>query len=61
MTSGYIPTTQGMLQMTSASRLSPRVHLALQHLIGDFFRIENVVSVGLAQSVHGLPPAAYAD
>lgn len=43
MTSGYVPTKQVSLQMTSASRLSPNVHLALQHIIRNFFRIENVV------------------
>eukprot|EP00959_Pyramimonas_sp_CCMP1952_P004350 91445-Pyramimonas_sp.AAC.1 len=47
--------------MTSASRLSPKVHLALKYLIRHFFRIENVGSVGLAQSIHKLPPVACAD
>eukprot|EP00959_Pyramimonas_sp_CCMP1952_P272305 5693188-Pyramimonas_sp.AAC.2 len=58
MACGYVP---GTLQMTSASRLSPKVHLALQYLIRNFFRIENVVSVRLAKSIHELPPVAYAD
>eukprot|EP00959_Pyramimonas_sp_CCMP1952_P340852 7139647-Pyramimonas_sp.AAC.1 len=39
--------------MTSASRLSPKVHLALQYLIRNVFRIENVVSVRLAKSIQG--------
>eukprot|EP00959_Pyramimonas_sp_CCMP1952_P457603 9475218-Pyramimonas_sp.AAC.1 len=47
--------------MTSASRLSPKVHLALLYLARDFFRIENVVSVRLAKGIHKLPPVAYAD
>eukprot|EP00959_Pyramimonas_sp_CCMP1952_P182213 3809837-Pyramimonas_sp.AAC.1 len=42
---GDVPTKKGALQMTSASRLSPKVHLSLQYLISNFFRIENVVSV----------------
>eukprot|EP00959_Pyramimonas_sp_CCMP1952_P297954 6232821-Pyramimonas_sp.AAC.1 len=58
---GYVPTKKGMLQMTSASRLSPKVYLALQYLIRKFFRIENVVSVRLAKSIHKLHPVAYAD
>eukprot|EP00959_Pyramimonas_sp_CCMP1952_P325836 6820455-Pyramimonas_sp.AAC.1 len=37
----------GALQVTSASRVSPNVHLALQHVIRSFFRIEGVVSVRL--------------
>eukprot|EP00959_Pyramimonas_sp_CCMP1952_P211016 4416386-Pyramimonas_sp.AAC.1 len=47
--------------MTTASRLSPKVHLALQYLIRDFFRSENVVSVRFAKSIHKLPPVTYAD
>eukprot|EP00959_Pyramimonas_sp_CCMP1952_P152127 3182994-Pyramimonas_sp.AAC.1 len=47
--------------MASASRLSPKVHLALQYRIRNFFRIENVVSVGLAKSIHKLPPVACVD
>eukprot|EP00959_Pyramimonas_sp_CCMP1952_P030164 632409-Pyramimonas_sp.AAC.2 len=47
--------------MTSASRLSLKVHLALQYLIRNIFRIENVVSVRLAKSIHKRPPVAYAD
>eukprot|EP00959_Pyramimonas_sp_CCMP1952_P261753 5473606-Pyramimonas_sp.AAC.1 len=58
---GYVPTKEGMRQMTSASRLSPKVHLALEYLIRNFFRIENVVSVRLAKGTHKLPPVAYAD
>eukprot|EP00959_Pyramimonas_sp_CCMP1952_P092988 1946006-Pyramimonas_sp.AAC.1 len=61
MTFGYVPTKKGALQMTSASRLSPKVHLALQYLNRNFFRTENVVSVGLAKRIHELPPVAYAD
>eukprot|EP00959_Pyramimonas_sp_CCMP1952_P185398 3876702-Pyramimonas_sp.AAC.1 len=61
MTCGYAPTKEATLQMTSASRLSPKVHLALQHLIRIFFRVESVVSVRLAKSMHVLPPGAYAD
>eukprot|EP00959_Pyramimonas_sp_CCMP1952_P440399 9220694-Pyramimonas_sp.AAC.1 len=47
--------------MTSASRLSPEPHLALQYLIRNFFRIDNVVSVRFANGIHRLPPVAYAD
>eukprot|EP00959_Pyramimonas_sp_CCMP1952_P184978 3867714-Pyramimonas_sp.AAC.1 len=47
--------------MTAASRLSPKVHLALHYLIRNFFRIENVVSVRLAKSIHELPAFTYAD
>eukprot|EP00959_Pyramimonas_sp_CCMP1952_P023685 497688-Pyramimonas_sp.AAC.1 len=44
-TFGDVPTKKGMLQMTSASRLSPRVPLALQYLSRNYFRTENVVPV----------------
>eukprot|EP00959_Pyramimonas_sp_CCMP1952_P243814 5096602-Pyramimonas_sp.AAC.1 len=46
--------------MTSASRLTLKVHLARQYFIWDFFRIEIVVSVKLVKSIHELPPVAYA-
>eukprot|EP00959_Pyramimonas_sp_CCMP1952_P118940 2486858-Pyramimonas_sp.AAC.1 len=61
MTLGYVPTKKGMLQMTSASRLFPKVHLALQCLIRNFFRIEDVVSVRLDKGIHKLPSVACAD
>eukprot|EP00959_Pyramimonas_sp_CCMP1952_P209186 4376207-Pyramimonas_sp.AAC.1 len=47
--------------MTSASRLSPKVPSALQYLIRNLFRIENVVSVRLAKSIHKLLLVTYAD
>eukprot|EP00959_Pyramimonas_sp_CCMP1952_P365523 7655392-Pyramimonas_sp.AAC.1 len=47
--------------MACASRLSPKVQLALQCLIRHFFHIENLVSVRLAKSIRKLPPAACAD
>eukprot|EP00959_Pyramimonas_sp_CCMP1952_P294957 6169285-Pyramimonas_sp.AAC.1 len=46
--------------MTSASRFSPNADLALQCPIRNFIRIENVVSVRLAESIHELPPVACA-
>eukprot|EP00959_Pyramimonas_sp_CCMP1952_P276025 5769580-Pyramimonas_sp.AAC.1 len=41
MTCGYAPTKKGTLQMISASRLSLNVHLVLQYLMRNVFRIEN--------------------
>eukprot|EP00959_Pyramimonas_sp_CCMP1952_P139166 2913182-Pyramimonas_sp.AAC.1 len=38
-----------------------KVHLAPQYLIRNIFRIENVASVILAESIHKLPPVTYAD
>eukprot|EP00959_Pyramimonas_sp_CCMP1952_P292345 6114206-Pyramimonas_sp.AAC.2 len=61
MTCGDAPTKKGVLDMTSASRLSPKVHLALQYLIIIFFRIENVVPVRFAKRIHKRPPLDYAD
>eukprot|EP00959_Pyramimonas_sp_CCMP1952_P158045 3304739-Pyramimonas_sp.AAC.1 len=37
MTFGYVPTKKRTLQMTSASRLSPKVHLDLKCLSGASF------------------------
>eukprot|EP00959_Pyramimonas_sp_CCMP1952_P205147 4289922-Pyramimonas_sp.AAC.1 len=61
LTFGYVPAKKGALQRATASRLSPKVHLALQHVIRNFSRIENVVSVRLAKRTHKLPPVTYAD
>ena len=36
MTFGYLPNKQGDLRQTTASRLSPNVHLALQFLIRNY-------------------------
>eukprot|EP00959_Pyramimonas_sp_CCMP1952_P042492 888471-Pyramimonas_sp.AAC.1 len=47
--------------MATAPRLSPKVHLALQYLIINFFRIGNVVSVRVAKSTHKMPPVTHAD
>eukprot|EP00959_Pyramimonas_sp_CCMP1952_P424110 8883426-Pyramimonas_sp.AAC.1 len=47
--------------MASASRVSPKGHLALQYLIRNFFRVENVVFIRLARSIHRLRPVAHAD
>eukprot|EP00959_Pyramimonas_sp_CCMP1952_P036528 764628-Pyramimonas_sp.AAC.1 len=55
------PTKKGAPQMTSASRLSPKAHLALHYLTRNLFRIENVVTVRLAKSIHKLPPVTCAD
>eukprot|EP00959_Pyramimonas_sp_CCMP1952_P469306 9494723-Pyramimonas_sp.AAC.1 len=57
---GYVPTKKGMLQMTSACRRSPKLHLALQNFIRNFSCIENVVSVRFAKSIHKLALVAYA-
>eukprot|EP00959_Pyramimonas_sp_CCMP1952_P286272 5986203-Pyramimonas_sp.AAC.1 len=61
MTFGYLPTKRGVLQMTSARRLSPEAHVDLQYLIGSLFRIANVVPVRLAKSIHELSLVTYAD
>eukprot|EP00959_Pyramimonas_sp_CCMP1952_P080004 1672380-Pyramimonas_sp.AAC.1 len=47
--------------MTRASRSPPTVHLALQYICRNFFRIECVVLVRSIKSIHELLPVAYAD
>eukprot|EP00959_Pyramimonas_sp_CCMP1952_P428340 8971581-Pyramimonas_sp.AAC.1 len=61
LTFSYVPTKKGTLQMSTASRLSPQVRLALTYLIINLSRIESVVSVRLAKSIHQLPPVTFAD
>ena len=41
--------------------MHPKVHLALQCLVRNYFRIENVVAVRLVKSVRRLPQFARAD
>eukprot|EP00959_Pyramimonas_sp_CCMP1952_P421493 8830038-Pyramimonas_sp.AAC.1 len=52
MVFGYLPTKQGNLRMTTACRLSPKVHLALQFPF---------VAAVLAERIHDLPVAPCAD
>ena len=40
VTFGYEPDSKGNLRQTPGSRLNPKVHLALQYLIRNYFRIE---------------------
>eukprot|EP00959_Pyramimonas_sp_CCMP1952_P246557 5153047-Pyramimonas_sp.AAC.2 len=47
--------------MTSANRRSPQVQFASQYVIRNFFRVENVVSVRKARSIHAPPRVTYAD
>eukprot|EP00959_Pyramimonas_sp_CCMP1952_P167835 3507540-Pyramimonas_sp.AAC.1 len=61
MTFGNLPTKQGYLRMTTSSKLSPRVHLALQHVMRNYIRIASVVTVRLAKSIHRLPAVTHAD
>ena len=47
--------------MTTASRRSPKVHVALLCRIRKYFRIENAVAVRLAKDMRNLPAAPRAD
>ena len=60
-TFGYLPSKQGHLRMTNDSSQAPKVHLALQFLVKNYFRVENVIAVRLAKSVPRLSAVPYAD
>ena len=60
LTFGYLPDSKGSLRTTDASKLNPRIHMALQFLVRNYFRVDNVVAVRLAKSVHKLAPIKYA-
>eukprot|EP00959_Pyramimonas_sp_CCMP1952_P315632 6606083-Pyramimonas_sp.AAC.1 len=57
---GYIPDYKGNLNLSDDSRSHPRVHLALQYLVRNYFRVERLVAVRLAKSVLNLPAVKYA-
>eukprot|EP00959_Pyramimonas_sp_CCMP1952_P209152 4375182-Pyramimonas_sp.AAC.1 len=57
---GHIPGYKGNLNLSDDSKFHPRVHLALQYLVRDYFRVESVVAVRLAKSVLNLPAVKYA-
>ena len=61
MVVGYLPNQQGNLRKTTASQLSPKVHMALQFLVRNYFCIENVVAIRFAKSVSKLPAVTYAE
>eukprot|EP00959_Pyramimonas_sp_CCMP1952_P130278 2724152-Pyramimonas_sp.AAC.1 len=57
---GYIPDYKGNLNLSDDSKFHPRVHLALQYLVRNYFRVERVVAVRLVKSVLNLPSVKYA-
>eukprot|EP00959_Pyramimonas_sp_CCMP1952_P237481 4963020-Pyramimonas_sp.AAC.1 len=57
---GYIPDCKGNLNLSDDSKFHPRVHIALQYLVRNYFRVERVVAVRLAKSVSCLPAVKYA-
>ena len=60
-TFGYTMTATGRLQLTSASKTAPKVLYALQYMIRNFFRTNDVIAVRLGRSVHHVSKCAYAD
>eukprot|EP00959_Pyramimonas_sp_CCMP1952_P272525 5697598-Pyramimonas_sp.AAC.1 len=57
---GYIPDYEGNSIFSDDSKFHPRVHLALQYLVRNYFRVERVVAVRLAKSESNLPAEKYA-
>eukprot|EP00959_Pyramimonas_sp_CCMP1952_P337157 7060454-Pyramimonas_sp.AAC.1 len=57
---GYIPDYNGNLNLSDDSKIHPRVHLALQYLVRNYFRVKRVVALRLAKSVPNLPSVKYA-
>ena len=51
---GYIHTKDG-LRLSTASKRAPTIHMALQYLIRNYFRINNVITIRLGKSVHKVP------
>ena len=43
------------------STRAPKIHLALQYVIRNFFRIDNIIAVRLGKGVHKVRRCAYAD
>eukprot|EP00959_Pyramimonas_sp_CCMP1952_P165290 3455246-Pyramimonas_sp.AAC.1 len=41
---GYIPDYKGNLNLSDDSKVHPRVHLALQYPVRNYFRVERVVA-----------------
>eukprot|EP00959_Pyramimonas_sp_CCMP1952_P191678 4008110-Pyramimonas_sp.AAC.1 len=57
---GYIPDYKRNLNLSDDSKFHPRVHLALQYPVRNYFRVERVAAVWLAKSVLNLPSVKYA-
>eukprot|EP00959_Pyramimonas_sp_CCMP1952_P422891 8858746-Pyramimonas_sp.AAC.1 len=47
--------------MRSASRVSPKVHIAVQYIVRNSSRSKTLFLFGLTKSKHKLPPVTYAD
>ena len=59
---GQVLATDGSTwRLTAASRRAPKIHLALQYLTRNFFRVSNVVSIRLGKGLHRVPKCEYAD
>ena len=48
-------------QLTTMSKRAPKIHLALQFLIRNFFRINNVVTIRLGKGVQRTNKCNYCD
>jgi hypothetical protein len=59
-TFGY-SVNRGCATLTTASRNSPKVFLALQYVIRNFFRINDVIAVRLGKNIHSVSKCDYAD
>eukprot|EP00959_Pyramimonas_sp_CCMP1952_P366536 7676739-Pyramimonas_sp.AAC.1 len=57
---GYIPDYKGNFNLSDDSKFHTRVHLALQYIVRNYFRVERVVAVRLAKNVSNLPAVKYA-
>eukprot|EP00959_Pyramimonas_sp_CCMP1952_P083380 1742605-Pyramimonas_sp.AAC.1 len=57
---GYIPDYKGNLNLSDDIKFHPRVHLALQYLVQNYFRVERGASVRLAKSALNAPSVKYA-
>ena len=62
-TFGYTKTraTSPQLQLSMASKRAPKVFLALQYVIRNFFRINDVFAIRLGKSVSTVNKCDYAD
>eukprot|EP00974_Lingulodinium_polyedra_P002519 236313-Lingulodinium_polyedra.AAC.1 len=54
---GYIPDDKKGTgyKLSPMSHRAPKIHFALQYLVRNFFRVSNVIAVGLAKAVQRVP------
>ena len=60
-TFGYVSHDKDMMYLSSASKKAPKVFLALQYVVKNFFDVKDVIAVRLGKGLHRVAKCDYAN